>query len=84
MGKTSVNDRVYQTDKRKDKEIRIRSLWGAEGAGAPDLLRGLTGADPGVDREEGGSDGGSDDTGEAEKSDSRSVSLISLRTLLDR
>lgn len=50
----------------------------------PDLRLGRTGADPAADRDDVGTDGGSDDTGELEKSDSRSFSLISLRTLFAR
>ena len=50
---------------------------------APDLRRGLTGADPGVD-DEADSEGREGSEGWTEKSDSSSVSLISLRTLLAR
>ena len=56
------------------KHINIIETQGREGA-SPDLRRGLTGAEPGIAEER---------EGRTEKSETWSVSLISLRTLLAR
>ena len=60
----------------KQQTVLVIKTNDEEGA-SPDLRRGRTGADPGVDDE-------ADREGWTEKSDTASVSLISLRTLLAR
>ena len=59
-------------------QITLITLLAGEERASPDLRRGLTGAAPGVADEE------ADSEGWTEKSETWSVSLISLRTLLAR